>query len=199
MSSSFEPKRQNESLESKIVVALERITEAFRVLLWNEGKESSLSPIQIQLLIFIKFHQPFQCKVGYLAKEFNLTKATVSESLKTMFRKELIEKQPDPNDSRSYSIKLSSKGSILASHSSLFAENLHFPLSNLSSNQKNVMYDGLIKLIHDLHTSGIISLQRMCYSCNYHQTTKDGSYCKLLKKNLANNEIRIDCPEHESI
>jgi hypothetical protein len=54
--SSFNLNEQNQKIESRIVVALERISEAFRVLLWNESKENSLSPIQIQILIFIYFH-----------------------------------------------------------------------------------------------------------------------------------------------
>ena len=58
MKSSFDLKRQSTKIESKIVVALERISEAFRVLLWNESKENSLSPIQIQLLIFFTFSFP---------------------------------------------------------------------------------------------------------------------------------------------
>ena len=80
--SSFNLNEQNQKIESRIVVALERISEAFRVLLWNESKENSLSPIQIQILIFIYFHSLAKCKVGYLADEFNMTKATISDSVK---------------------------------------------------------------------------------------------------------------------
>lgn len=62
--SSFNLSEQNQKVESLIVVALERISEAFRVLLWNESKENSLSPIQIQILIFVNFHSLEKCKVG---------------------------------------------------------------------------------------------------------------------------------------
>ena len=87
--SSFNLNEQNQKIESRIVVALERISEAFRVLLWNESKENSLSPIQIQILIFIYFHSTEKCKVGYLADEFNMTKATISDSVKVLLSKEL--------------------------------------------------------------------------------------------------------------
>ena len=87
--SSFHLTEQNQKIESRIVVALERISEAFRVLLWNESKENSLSPIQIQILIFIYFHSTEKCKVGYLADEFNMTKATISDSVKVLLSKEL--------------------------------------------------------------------------------------------------------------
>jgi hypothetical protein len=73
MKSPFDLNQQNKKVESKIVVALERISEAFRVLLWNESKENALSPIQIQILIFLLFHSDEMCKVSYLAQEFNMT------------------------------------------------------------------------------------------------------------------------------
>ena len=51
MDSAFDVNQQLESSDHKIVVALERIAEAFRVLLWQETKKTGLSPIQLQLLI----------------------------------------------------------------------------------------------------------------------------------------------------
>ncbi len=108
--SSFNLNEQNQKIESRIVVALERISEAFRVLLWNESKENSLSPIQIQILIFIHFHTSEKCKVGYLADEFNMTKATISDSVKVLLLKELVAKETDPVDTRSFSLSLTNEG-----------------------------------------------------------------------------------------
>lgn len=51
--SAFDIHNQNTNTDSKIIASLERIAQAFRVLLWNESKEFSLSPIQIQVLIFL--------------------------------------------------------------------------------------------------------------------------------------------------
>lgn len=108
--SSFNPERQENKIESKIVVALERISEAFRVLLWNESKSNALSPIQIQILIFLLFHSEAQCKVSYLAEEFNMTKATISDSVKVLLLKKLIKKTGDELDTRSYTISLTAGG-----------------------------------------------------------------------------------------
>ena len=46
----------------KITQALERISKAFRVLLWEESKKHGISPIQIQLLIFCSSHKPENVK-----------------------------------------------------------------------------------------------------------------------------------------
>ena len=195
--SSFNLNVQNQKIESRIVVALERISEAFRVLLWNESKESSLSPIQIQILIFIYFHSEEKCKVGYLADEFNMTKATISDSVKVLLAKELVTKETDPIDTRSYSLSLTAKGKKIAKKASFFASSIEKPIESLTEEQKVVMLNGLLKLIYDLNKSGIITIQRMCFTCSNYQLENGIHYCKLLKSPLAENELRVDCPEHE--
>ncbi len=195
--SSFNLNEQNQKIESRIVVALERISEAFRVLLWNESKENSLSPIQIQILIFIYFHSTEKCKVGYLADEFNMTKATISDSVKVLLSKELVTKETDPNDTRSFSLSLTNEGKKIAKKASLFASSIEQPIEKLTQEQKAIMLNGLLKLIYDLNKSGIITIQRMCFTCSNYQLDNGVHYCKLLKSKLADNELRVDCPEHE--
>ncbi len=198
-SSPFNVNGQNQKVESRIVVALERIAEAFRVLLWNESKKNSLSPIQIQILIFIYFHSLEKCKVGYLADEFNMTKATISDSVKVLLAKDLVTKETDPEDTRSYSLSLTAKGEKIAGKASFFASSIEQPVEKLTAEQKTAMLNGLLKLIYDLNKSGIITIQRMCFSCSNYQFENGVHYCRLLKKRLAESELRVDCPEHELI
>lgn len=195
---SFDPKYQNKNIEGKIVVALERISEAFRVLLWQEGKENSLTPLQLQLLIFLKFHAPGQCKVNYLAKEFNVTKATISETVRLLTKKQLIFKETDPVDTRSYSIYLTEEGKKIVAKSGSFAQVLEKPIHTYSEKQKEVLYQSLLELIAKLNKAGIITAQRMCFSCRYYRTGQNEDHCNLLKKKLQRPDLRIDCPEHEA-
>lgn len=197
--SSFNLSEQNQKIESRIVVALERISEAFRVLLWNESKENSLSPIQIQILIFVYFHSLEKCKVGYLADEFNMTKATISDSVKILLTKDLVAKETDPTDTRSYSLSLTTEGKKIAKKASLFASSIEQPLEKLTEEQKTIMLNGLLKLIYDLNKSGVITIQRMCFTCINYQHDKGIHYCKLLKSRLAESELRVDCAEHELV
>ncbi len=194
--SSFDTKEQQYKVESKIVVALERISEAFRVLLWNESKDNSLSPIQIQILIFLLFHDQEKCRVSYLADEFNMTRATISDSVRVLLQKELIEKTGDPKDTRSYTISLTPSGRAVAKKASSFSSSLEDPVSRLSTEQKDVMLGGLLRLIHELNRAGVITLQRMCFTCTHYRTHDGEHYCTLLQARLENHDLRIDCPEH---
>lgn len=194
----FDVNEQNTNLESKIVVALERISEAFRVLLWQQSKEFGVSPIQIQLLIFIDLHQQDYCKVSYLAQEFNLTKATISDAVKSLEQKQLIEKITDEADSRSYSIKLTFEGSEMAKKLQLFANILKSPIEKMPISQKNELWQNLMTMIISLQKAEVITLQRMCFNCANYQNKNNTHFCNLLQKTLQNEEIRIDCAEHQS-
>ncbi|MFQ5446761.1 MAG: MarR family winged helix-turn-helix transcriptional regulator [Saprospiraceae bacterium] len=195
--SSFNLNEQNQKIESRIVVALERVSEAFRVLLWNQSKENSLSPIQIQILIFIHFHSLEKCKVGYLADEFNMTKATISDSVRVLLTKDLVTKQTDPVDTRSYTLSLTEEGKKIAQKASFFASSIEQPVEKLTQEQKTIMLNGLLKLIYDLNKSGIITIQRMCFTCSFYNAKNGIHYCSLLKTKLAESDVRVDCPEHE--
>lgn len=193
----FDPAVQNQSAQSKIVVALERISEAFRVLLWNEGKSNGLSPIQVQILIFLRFHVAEKRKVSYLAQEFNMTKATISDSVKSLEQKGLISKEYELHDTRSYIIHLTKKGKQLAESTSMFASEIQNPIDKLSESDKENLLLSLIGTIQHLNQIGVITHQRMCFTCRYYSKKNSGHYCNLLQSNLANNDLRIDCPEHQ--
>lgn len=193
----FDPKHQIKNLESKIVVALERIAESFRVALWQESKENKLSPIQMQILIFLLFHSNEKCKVSYLAQEFNMTKATVSDAVKALAQKKLISKHTDVGDSRSYEIHLTTEGKEVAQKAANFAQPIAQPLHALSNTQKKVLYTSLLELIHKLQQAGIISVQRMCFQCRFHRVNQGKHFCAFLDQSLQEEELRVDCAEFE--
>ena len=197
--SAFDLEHQNFSIESKIVASLERISQAFRVLLWNESKEFSLSPIQIQVLIFLLHHPDQKRKVSYLAAEFNMTKATISDTVKTLEQKGLISKEFEQHDTRSYMIHLTKRGHETAKQTSLFAEQIQIPIDKLHATDQENFLLSLLDIIHHLNKSGIITIQRMCFTCHFYKTDKNGQehFCNLLNTKLTDSELRIDCPEHK--
>lgn len=197
--SDFDLKHQQKSTESKIIASLERISQAFRVLLWQECKENALSPIQVQVLIFLLHHSESMRKVSYLADEFNMTRATISDTVKSLELKELISKEPEQTDSRSYTIHLTDKGNALARQHALFTKKLHQPVDAMPETEKEQLMLSLFHIISHLNQSGVITIQRMCMTCAHYQSRNGNAkhYCRLLNTPLKNTELRMDCPEHE--
>ena len=193
----FNPEQQQHDISSKIVAGLERISEVFKVLLWEKAKKVGLSPIQIQILIFIAFHKQELCNVSHLAKEFNITKPTVSDVIKVLDKKEMILKDFSSSDSRSYAIHLSPLGKKILLETNDFADALKNHLDSFEPNNLESVFKTLSELIYKLNRSGILTIQRTCYGCTFYQKNKNSDYCNLLEKELLNKDIRLDCPEFE--
>lgn len=196
--SDFDPLHQSHSIESKIVASLERISQSFRVLLWQESKEYSLSPIQVQVLIFLLYHSDEKRKVSFLADEFNMTKATISDTIKTLEYKNLITKQYEQHDTRSYVINLTTKGKEIAGATSHFTSVLRTPIEGMGKEDKENLLLSLFNIIRYLNKSEVITIQRMCMTCSFYKTSADGQrhFCTLLNQDLHVADLRIDCPEH---
>lgn len=196
--SPFDLKYQNENIDSRIIAAMERISQAYRVLLWNESKELSLSPIQIQILIFLLFHSTEKRKVSYLADEFNMTKATISDSIKVLEQKKFIRKEYEAHDTRSYTIHLTTKGLEIAKRISNFANEIQEPITRLNQDDKENLLISLMGIIQHLNKTGVITIQRMCKTCVHFSkgSGKPQHFCNLLNQKLFDVDLRIDCPEH---
>jgi DNA-binding MarR family transcriptional regulator len=193
----FNLKKQNENLDFKIVAGLERLSQVFRILLWDKAKEFGLSPIQIQLLIFIKHHSADKTTVSYLAKEFNFTKPTISEAIKTLEEKKHIKKTIAAKDTRSYTIQLASSGEKIVFETENFVDPLTKIISGVNDSEKVILWENISNLIIKLNKQEVISVQRTCFNCKFYSIKSENHFCNLLDRKLLSKEIRIDCIEFE--
>ena len=197
MLSPFDPQHQSKNLDARITVALERISEAFRVMLWETGKKHKLSPIQVQLLIFLRYHEKGHCTITCLSEEFAMSKPTISEVVKTLGGKNLIQKVGAENDSRSFYIQLSPKGKDLAEALGGFSNQLCAQFKNSQEVHKEAFYQMLLSMMTGLRNDKIIKRQRMCPSCEHLSVKKNSSYCEKLTMDLSPHTYLVDCCSHQ--
>jgi DNA-binding MarR family transcriptional regulator len=197
--SAFNPENHLVNIDAKIVASLEKISEVFRVLLWAEAKEHRVSPIQLQLLIFLKYHpSTAHRRIAFLAREFNLTKATISDSMRVLEEKGLVLRSDDITDSRGYNFSLTEKGAQLTASVENFTGPLDGAIAALTPQQKEYLLSSVLDLIYRLNQMGIISTQRMCFNCYYYNGDRaQNHYCNLVQAPLAYDSIRFECPEHK--
>lgn len=193
----FNLDNQNAKLDNKIVAGLERLSQVFRILLWEKAKVHGLSPIQIQLLIFIQHHSVEKTTISYLAQEFNFTKPTISDAIKVLDQKKLIQKITDPTDTRSYTINLTATGKRIVADIENFANPLTEIISESKTKDKEVLWEMLSNLILKLNKLEILTLQRACFNCKNYSTKNKSHFCNLLGVKMVTKDIRIDCREFE--
>ena len=188
---------QNADLPSKITAGLERMSGVFRTLLWEYAKTIGLSPIQIQVLIFVASHDDALCNVSYLAREFNVTKPTISDALKVLEKKGLISKISSADDKRAYTIALTESGKDIVNETESFANPVKKLVEELSNEEQEHLFNSLKKMIFGLNQAGIINVQRICFGCRFYEKKKVNHFCHFLNAELADSDIRLNCPEFE--
>ncbi len=156
-----------------------------------------MSPIQIQILIFLSHHPNTINTPSYLAKEFNVTKATITDSVRVITEKGLVLKEAGAVDKRSYTLHLTTAGKKIARNTENFSQVLLQSLQDLPQKELDSMLSGLYETITSLNKRSIISVQRMCRNCRFFEEKRGSYYCKFLNQNLSSKELRIDCPEFE--
>ena len=185
-------------LHLKVITGLERLAEVFKSLLWEKAKLHGISPIQIQILLFISNHETKLCNVSCLAKEFNVTKPTISDAVRVLLKKNFVEKDLSPIDNRRYNLILSAQGTTLISDLYDYATPVSEEIEGISKEELGSLFGIISKLIYQLNQKGIIQVQRTCYGCKFYEGNRlDQHHCLLMNKDLINQEIRLDCPEFE--
>lgn len=196
MESIFNLENQNQNLDSKISAGIEKLSSVFRVLIWEQAKNLGLSPIQIQILIFLNYHSEHLATVSYLAKEFSLTKPTISDAIKILELKKFIKKTSSKEDTRSYVIQLTTSGKKTVLQSEIYTVPFDKIVEKTDKADKELLWKTISELIYRLNSIGLISVQRMCFTCKHYKAKGQNHFCGLLQTQLKNADIRMDCPEH---
>ena len=194
----FESSSQHGDVDKKIVASLERLSQVFRILLRGEAQEHGLSPIQAQFLVHLLHHGAALRRVSELAREFDLTRATVSDAVGSLEKKGLIRREPWPDDKRVTTLRLTRTGEHMARELAAWANVVEEHLKGRSPEEKEAVMRFLMDLVGSLQKSGLITVARMCVTCRFFRPGESSPHhCALLDVPLSGSDLRADCPEHK--
>ena len=198
----FEPSSQHGDVDKKIVASLERLSQVFRILLRWEAQERGLSPIQAQFLVHLLHHGSVLRRVSQLAREFDLTRATVSDAVGSLEKKGLIRRELWPHDKRVTTLRLTPTGEHTAQELAAWANVVEEHLKDRSPEEKDAVMRFLMDRIGSLQKCGLITVARMCVTCRFfrpdaHPGESSSHHCALLNVPLSGSDLRTDCPEHK--
>ncbi len=137
------------------------------------------------------------CNISQIAKEFNVTKPTISDAVRVLISKDYLNKDFSSSDGRRYSLFLSVIGKKLVEDITEYTNPVKKELQKISVVEKKDLYRNLAKIISQLNHSGILQVQRTCFACKFYKQTKGTHYCNLLESTLKTEDVRLDCPEFE--
>jgi DNA-binding MarR family transcriptional regulator len=189
-------------VDKMIIGALVRISQVFRSLLWEYAKRENLSPIQIQFLLFIASHPGRYSTVTQIAREFNLTPATVSDAVKTLEQKKLIHRMPSRKDRRKNLLALTKSGQSIAHHLKHWIDPINEHLKQFTEAERKTTLKFLLNLVSSLGEAKLLQEVRTCLSCDYYDRqdskNEENSRCVLRNVSLNSIDLRLNCPNYKS-
>jgi DNA-binding MarR family transcriptional regulator len=118
--------------------------------------------------------------------------------VKSLEQKGFVERQTEITDTRSHTIHLTEAGKSVVAQTANFANPMLGSIAEFPSTEKGILLEQLLGVVGQLQRAGIISLQRMCFSCRFYQKKGEGHFCQFLNKPLESTELRVDCEEFEA-
>lgn len=190
---------ENNNLDVGIFNALRKISQIVRIILWDISKEISLSPIQIQFIYYINGRKDKSSTVSEIASEFDLKKATVTESINNLVKKGVIKKLRSDQDKRVFFLTLTKKSeSIVTSinkRKSMFISNI----GGLDKDNKVKAFTFLTRLLEKFFQDELIQKAVMCPTClNYKEIDGlDDSYiCDNSNTKRPLTDIKWNCENY---
>ncbi|MCU0845181.1 MAG: MarR family transcriptional regulator [Spirochaetes bacterium] len=192
--------RLDKGIDERIVAAFEKVSQVSRILLWEAASAEKLSPIQLQFLLHIAGSPEELRRVGAIAKEFDLTPATVSDAVSSLESKGLIDKESSAEDRRSVVLSLTREGRKTVQAVGKWKDTMIQAVGSFPDEQKNVVMGFLSGFISSLFDRGVLSSARMCMACGNMRVVDDARgmryECGITGRRFDAAGVMMGCADH---
>lgn len=186
---------ENQQSSHAIYTYLERLGNLIGAQEWLLGKRHDLQPVQLRMLYYLNICNRYSNTPSGVTEYMQLTKGTVSQSLKVLENKGYIEKQTDPHDRRQVHLLVTESGRVILN---LLPPNL---LGTVAEELGETAGAETVSVLRRL----LVAMQRangmqgfgVCHTCHYHQALDEQHFrCGLTGETLAKSDAELICREH---
>lgn len=193
----------SQSLADRVASGFAKIALVMRHEAWREAGARGLSPTQAQILQTIAVaDEPPGLKA--VAEQLALTAGTVSEAVRVLVEKGLVEKTRAPHDGRAIALALTEAGSREVGDASGALSTVVEAVREMSADQQAGLVRGLVATVRSLQRRGMIPTSRMCVGCrHFRPNVRPGAarahHCAFLDEAIGDVDLRFDCPDADAL
>lgn len=192
--------RDSEPIARRIAVGLSKIGLAMKQEAFSSAGGSGLSPTQAQILTMLA---AAGARASELATRLAVSLPTVSDSVRALVDKGLVDKQVDDSDRRAARLVLTEAGKKKAAVAAGWPDFLASAVDAMEPSEQEVFLAGLVKMIRTLQERGQIPIARMCTTCthfrpNAHDDARTPHHCAFVDAPMGDRHLRLDCNEHQT-
>lgn len=200
MRTNFSPEQQLTALDARLLLSLQRLSDMLKAMQWEQARTMGITPLQLQILLFVGYHPPAVNKAANIAAELQVSRPTISDAVGSLVSKQLLVMEADKRDRRSFALVLTETGTQLMEKAGEYMQPLLTLLDKKSVQEKGSLYHSVYNIITGLLTPEKGGVQRMCFNCAHYSGNKKRQHnCLLLQKPLSSSELQLDCLYHSSL
>ncbi|MFI2380204.1 MarR family winged helix-turn-helix transcriptional regulator [Streptomyces sp. NPDC018964] len=184
----------------QLLVGLIRLGQALRINSYRNAGPYRLSPLQADIVTLLA-GDPRPRRLSDLTRALASSPPTISDAVKTLTTKGLVDRHRDPSDARAVSLTLTQDGHTEARRLARVPEDFDDAMATLAREDLAAMLRGTSTMIRSLQDRKAIPLSRMCLTCQFFRPdTHPGSdrphHCAFVDNPIGDAELRLDCPDH---
>lgn len=154
------------------------------------GQEMGLQPVHLHVLRYLRRANRFSDHPAAVTEYLGQTKGTVSQSLRLLEQKGLVERTPDPEDGRRVHLHLTAPGRRTADRL--------VPRAWVEAAGDPAAEESLRGLLAALLASRSMRSFGTCATCRFHVVDGRTRHCGLLDVRLTQADATRICREHEA-
>ena len=189
----------SEPLASRIATGLHKIGLAMKQQAWQQASGEGLSATQGQILAALVAHGPLTG--SEVSQRLGVTRPTSSDSVRVLVETKLVGKSPDPRHPRASLLTPTKRGATLGARARSWPEFMAAAVEDLTPGEQRAFFSGVVKMIRALQEQGLVPMGGMCVTCvHFRPNVRAGGaphHCAFVDAPLADDQLRVDCPEHE--
>jgi DNA-binding MarR family transcriptional regulator len=188
-------------LPQRIAVGLSKVGLSLKFQAWQAAGARGLSPTQGQVLAQLLSSRS-GLRPSVLAERLAVTAPTVTDSVKALEAKGLVERRSDAADARVSLVVLTPKGRAEAKASASWPDFLASAVEVMAPAEQEAFFRGLVKMIATLQREGQIPVSAMCVTCthfrpNVHKDPLLPHHCAYVDAPMGARHLRLECDEHD--
>lgn len=187
----------------QLLVGLARLGQAIRMDAWRNNGPHNLSPLQADIIAFLA-EEAVPRRQSDIVAALASTPPTVSDAVKALRAKELLEGVRDPKDARAIIVRLTPAGVAEAHRLGDVSQVMSEAFSALSEEDLAAMLRGTAAVMRGLQDRHAIPVSRMCLTCRFFEPDahpEDAAHphhCGFVDAPFGDAQLRITCPDHQN-
>ena len=178
---------------ARLHLLTERLASLLRTNLRETATNHGLKLVQLEALIYLSVANDYSDTPMALAEYFGVTKGTVSQTLKVLERRGLVEKHPDDSDGRIQHCAVTRRGEVIVAEA--------YPAgcyADLGDTAAAAFSNALEQQLRALQRSNDFKTFGQCGTCRFFEPRSRGGHCSVTGEALSRVDATKICREHQN-